>query len=167
MTESYNSRIPNYSNEPDDEFEEISLQSDFLLFSERFKGFIKKVDEEISLKGPVVANVARAILNKSFLQDVNRHLGDRLSDLMDKSDELIESTNSNSLEIKEMRKMVADEMSEVLKMQDEIRPLLGNIDRSNALIYSSDPKVVKEAEELIEKIKSGFDFLIRPNQGLN
>lgn len=167
MSESFNSRIPNYSNEPDDNNEDISLEADFLLFSERFKNFRKKIEGEIYSKGTEVGEIAKAILRKDFLQRVNRYLGDKLSELMDRSDELIESENANSPEVKELRKVIAEEINQVMDMQDDLRPQLIGIDESNNLIYSSDPEKVKEAQELINLMTKEFDFLMRPNQGLN
>lgn len=52
-----------------------------------------------------------------------------------------------------------------MDMQDEIRPMLVSIDYSEALIRSSDPGSVKEAKDLIGKIKKEFGFVVDPNQG--
>lgn len=166
MSEGFN-RISNYQDLPDDNNDDaINLQDvDMILFSQRFKLFLKKIAEESSSKDPNVVNIANAMMSKDFFQSLNRELGDKLSDLMDKSEELIDSPDANTPEVVAQRKEVAAEIDKVMEMQDEIRPMLASIDYSEALIHSSDPNSVKEAKDLIEKMKKEFGFVVDPNQG--
>lgn len=127
--------------------------------------FLKKIAEEAASRGPDVVKIANAIMSKDFFQNLNRELGDKLSILMDKSEELIDSPNSNTPEVMAQRKEVAAEIDRVMEMQDEIRPMLIGIDYSESIIYSSDPNSVKEAKDLIEKMKKEFGFVVDPNQG--
>lgn len=166
MYESFK-RIPDSSNSPDEDQKDVLLSADFLLFSERFKTAVKKINEEISLKDPKVSSVVQAILNKKVLQDLNKTLGNKLSELIDKSDELIESPDAELPELKKLRKLIAKETEEVLKMQEELRPSLVGIDQMNNLIYSADSETLNEANELIDKMMKEVDFLINPNKGLN
>lgn len=98
MSESFN-RLSGYQDSPDDN-NSMDLQNmDMVLFSQRFKSFLKKIAEEAASRGPDVVKIANAIMSKDFFQNLNRELGDKLSILMDKSEELIDSPNSNTPEV--------------------------------------------------------------------
>jgi hypothetical protein len=106
-------------------------------------------------------------MTKDVLQRTNRQLGDKLSELMDKSDELIESPNSNSPEIMAQRKKVKEEIDIVMKMQDELRPHLAGIDYMSEIISMSTPEKISQAKKFIEETQKESDFMFNPNQGLN
>jgi oligoendopeptidase F len=157
-------RIEGYLQQPSPE---DILDLDYLLFYKRFQAFIKNISNKVADLDSETMNLIKAIMTKDVLQRTNRQLGDKLSELMDKSDELIESPNSNSPEIMAQRKKVKEEIDIVMKMQDELRPHLAGIDYMSEIISMSTPEKISQAKKFIEETQKESDFMFNPNQGLN
>ena len=147
--------------------ENLPTDPENLLLSSRIKSFLNNVGETLSGLDKETFKLVRAILNKKQLKEINTELNDKYNELSEQSEKLIESENSNSPEIRKKRAEIAKELNQILETQEELEPLLINLEESEIIISMASQEEKDKAEKISDNLLNNLDSVIKPKTNLN
>lgn len=117
------------------------------------------ISSKLEEQDPETIDLIRALLKEKVFKKIHKDLETKLDELTEKSEELIESPNSEDPDVKEKRKKIADQINEMLEKQEEFKPLINEIMESKFVIDSSSKEEIKKAEGIIAELKIEIDSL--------
>ena len=146
---------------------ELPQDPEFLLVSKQINNFLDKIVDKLSKQPPEKIELVKAILNKKYLKDIYVVLENKYEELSELSEKLIDSTNSESPEVRKKRKIVADELNQIMEQQEKMNPFILQIDSYEEIISLASKEKIDEAQKLVSSMYENIDIVLNPRTDLN
>jgi hypothetical protein len=116
---------------------------------------------------PEILDLVKAITTIETFDALKKDLDEFYDELSTESEELIESPNSNSPEILVKRKEIAEQINEILEIQDELKPLMLKNELSKSILQSASEENMEKARILINSIHTEINTALNSDPTLN
>jgi len=130
------------------------------------EGF-KKIRTSFNDAEPEIVILAGVMLKISKAKEIIKLFNETLNRLMDESEKLIDSPESNTPETKIKRKYIADQINILLEDQQNFEKDIGEIVGDENLLSMSSKEDISKAEAIVDAIMVEVKESLNPVSGLN